>query len=347
VAAGYDDMLTAILILTVAMLAMNVALAVSILGIRFRVRHADIRRRDVGRRWQPRIHDLLAGDADPDALRPLARRIERCDLLDLVARYARRVNGVELERLRTFARPLLPGLASRLRSRHPEERASALQTFGLLGGNPQVLVDALDDPSPLVAMVAASALSTSGEPGPAAAVVAHLDRFELWSPGYLSAMLADGGAVIAGGLRSALADEGASALSRSVAADALRLMRDPASAAIGARVLVGSPDRETAAACLRILEVMGTAADAPTARRYLDHPDFVLRARAAAALGALEAGDGDVAALDEAIDDASPWVALHAAQALSKAGRHDVLRAAAASLRPGAAAAREALAGAP
>jgi HEAT repeat protein len=267
-------------------------------------------------------------------------------VLDLAASYARRLSGLELERLRAFARPLLPGLAPRLRSRHAEERASALQTFGLLGGDPQVLVDALDDPSPLVAMVAASSLCAGGSAAPAAAVVAHLDRFELWSPGYLAAMLADGGAVVGGELRSALADARTSVLARSVAADALRLMRDPAAAAIAARVLESSPDRETAAACLRILEAMGTAGDAPTARRYLDHPHFVLRARAAAALGALEAGDGDVAALDGAIDDESPWVALHAAQALSKAGRHDVLRAAAASLRPGAAAAREALAGA-
>ena len=92
--------------------------------------------------------------------------------------------------------------------------------------------------------------------------------------------------------------------------------------------------------------LMGTAAEAPVARRFLADPDFVLRARAAAALGALEAGDEDLASLDEAIDDESPWVALHAAEALSKAGRHDVLRAAASSLRPGAAAAREALGGA-
>jgi hypothetical protein len=339
-------MLTAILILTVAMLSMNVALAASILGIRVRARRADSRRRDVVRRWQPRIHDLLAGDADPDTLRLQARRIERCDLLDLAAGYARRVGGVELRRLRDFARPLLPHLGPRLSCRRPEERASAVQTFGLLGGSPEVLLDALDDPSPLVAMVAASALSASGEAGVAAAVVARLDRFELWSPGYLSAMLADGGAPAAGALRAALAHEGSSGFTRSVAADALRLLRDPASAPIAVRALEQAPDRETAAACLRLLESMGTAADAPTVRRFLGDPDFVLRARAAAALGALEAGDGDVAALDEAIDDESPWVALHAAEALWRAGRHDVLRAAAGSLRPGAAAAREVLSGA-
>jgi hypothetical protein len=339
-------MLTAILILTLAMLAMNVALAVSILGIRVRARHAAARREDVGRRWRPRIHDLLAGEADPDRLCLLARRTERCDLLELVADYGHRVGGIELQRLREFSRPLLPHLGTRLRSRHPEERGSALQTFGLLGGDAQVLVEALDDPSPLVAMVAASSLCAAGEPGPAAAVIARLDRFELWSPGYLSAMLADGGAPAADGLRERLADEGATPLVRSVAADALRLRRDPASVPVAARVLEGSPDRETAAACLRVLEAMGTGADAPTVRRYLDDPDFVLRARAAAALGALETDDRDVAALDGAIDDESPWVALHAAQALSRAGRHDVLRAAAASLRPGAAAAREALGGA-
>jgi HEAT repeat protein len=159
-------------------------------------------------------------------------------------------------------------------------------------------------------------------------------------------MLSEGGASMVDHLRKALGSSDAPARTRGVAADALRLLRDPASADEAAAVLERGTDREVAAACLRLLEVLGTANHAPTVRRFVHDDDFVLRALAVTALGALGTGDDDARLLDEALDDPSPWVALHAARALHNADRLDILRRAAASRRPGADAAGEILLGA-
>jgi len=217
---------------------------------------------------------------------------------------------------------------------------------------PDRLVAALDDKSPLVAIVAATALSEMGDRELSAEVVSHLERFELWSPAFLASMLASGGTAMGEQLRSCLECETEPAMTRSVAADALRLMRDAGSADVAVAVLETTGDREVAAACLRLLEALGTAAHVDVVRGFTVGEDYVLRAYAITAyaitaLGALATGDGDVDLLDFAIDDPSPWVALHAARALRVAGRKDVLRRVAASRRPGTGAAREVLLGEP
>jgi HEAT repeat protein len=338
-------MLTVIVLTTVAMLALNLVLAASIVGLRLRVRNSELRRSILQKRWRPRILQLLAGETTAEVLLPVVRRGDRRHLVELLTEYAKRISGIELDRLRSFGAPLLSRLREDLRSRRPEDRARAVQAVGLLGDSEQIpiLVSALCDPSPLVAMVGATALCETHDAEAASHVITHLDRFELWSTGFLASMLAGGGPVMSGTLRGCLADDTATPLARAAAGDALRLLRNPAAAAVAANVLAVPCDREVAAASLRILESLGTAEHVDIVRPLTESSDFVLRAHAISALGSLATGDEDIAILDEAIDDPSPWVALHAARALARAGRDDVLHRATASLRPGAAAAEEVL----
>lgn len=343
------DAMTITLISILAMLVLNVALIGSVVVLRLRVTHRNQARASVMSRWSPRIHQLLAGETSANTLLPLVRRSDRTYLVELATQYGQRVSGIELDRLRSLGRPFLGSVDRSLSSHCAETRARAVQVIGILGGErcADRLVAALDDKSPLVAMVAATALSEMGNSELSAEVVSHLERFELWSPTFLASMLASGGTAMGEQLRSCLECETEPAMTRSVAADALRLMRDAGSADAAVAVLKTTGDREVAAACLRLLEALGTAAHVDVVRGFTVGEDSVLRAYAITALGALATGDGDIDLLDIAIDDPSPWVALHAARALRVAGRQNVLRRVAASRRPGAGAAREVLIGEP
>ena len=327
--------------------ALNVAMAASVGVVRLAVSHQRLSRASVEDRWSPRIRQLLAGETSVSTLLPLVRRGDRRHLVELLTRYGERVSGIELERLQALGRLLLPSAEPGLRSRHPETRARAAQTLAILGGPScdKRLLEALEDESPLVVMIAAKWLCTAREPHLSAAVVSHLEKFDLWSPVYLASMLATAGSHMAGHLREALVSAETPPRTRAVAADALRLLRDPNSADAAMSALGSDVDREVAAACLRLLAVLGTARHAEAVRRFATGDDFVLRALSVTALGALNNGEGDIQILDAALDDPSPWVALHAAAALRAADRIELLRSVAMSLRAGAKAASEVLIG--
>jgi HEAT repeat protein len=327
--------------------ALNVALAASVGVLRLAVSRQRLKRASVEERWSPRIQQLLAGETSVPTLLPLVRRGDSKHLVDLLTRYGERVSGIELERLQALGRFLLPCAEPGLRSRHPETRARAAQTVAVLGGPycAKRLLEALEDESPLVMMVAAKWLCAAGEPHLSAAVVSHLEKLDLWSPVYLASVLGTAGSQMAGHLKEALGSAENAPRTRAVAADALRLLRDPTSADAAVSALKSEVDREVAAACLRLLAVLGTARHAEAVRRFATGDDFVLRALAVTALGALNSGEGDIQILDSALDDPSPWVALHAAAALRAADRIELLRRAARSLRAGAKAASEMLIG--
>jgi hypothetical protein len=339
--------LTLLLVSILTIVALNAALALTMALVRLRLVHRNRSRGAVMARWEPRIQSLLVGESSAATLHPLVRPTDRDHLVEVLTEYGLRLSGVELERLRSFGRPLL-GVAHReLGARQAERRARGVQTLGVLGGPARSadLARMLADESPLVAMVAASWLSLVGDREPAAEVVAHLDRFDLWSPHFLASMLAEGGPTMVEHLRRALADPAAAERSRAVAGDALRLLKDPGAAEVAAGVLRAEPDREIAASCLRILQRVGTADQAGIVRDYASGDDFVLRALAMTALGSLGADEADIALLDDGLDDSSPWVALHAAEALLASDHLEVLRRAAMSRRPGAEAAGEILLG--
>jgi HEAT repeat protein len=329
------------------MLALNVVLAASVVVVRLTVARRRAARDAVRIRWGPRVRQLLAGETSAATLQPLIRRGDRRHLAELLAEYGLRVGGVELERLRTLGPALLGEARKGLRSRMPETRARAVQTVGILGGRTtsSLLAELLDDESPLVALVAAKWLCSTPDCGYAAEVVTHLNRFELWNPVFLASMLSAGGSTMADHLRTALESSETPERTRALAADALRLIRDPAAADAAAAVLRSDAEREVLAACLRLLSGLGTSVHAGAVRRFVEGGDFVLRALAITALGALSDGEGDIRLLDAALDDQSSWVALHAARALRTADRLDVLERVVGTRRRGAAVAGEVLAG--
>ncbi len=279
-------------------------------------------------RWEPKILQVISGEQSPATVRELVEPDEELYFVDLVLRYARRVRGADRTKLRQLAAPYLDQVAKRATGADAERRARAVQTLGELGlpSHADTVVAALDDRSPLVAMIAARALAKKETPQFADAVLARLHRFTSWRPSFLASMLSSMGPEVAPVLRRTLENSAIDPEVRAIAATALRHLHDLDAAAVAAKVIESETQRDLSASCLRLLGTVGGPAHLPIVRRQMASPDFVVRATAAAALGTLgEPGD-----LDQlrrlAVDDESHWVAINAARALREAGDVDVLR---------------------
>jgi len=296
-------------------------------------------------RWRDPVLSAVGDPSLVASVQALVGEDDAVPFLSFIIEYARRVRGEERGVLRTLASPFLPRMAERARSHRTEMRAWAVQTLGTLGlpDHEDVVLAALDDPSPLVAMVAARALAREETPQYADAVLARLDRFTGWNRLFLASMLAAMGAEVSALLRRGLADPEASPAKRAVMAEALRLEGDFAGGDVAAEVLKSADDRELQASVLRLLGAVGRPEHAALVRPLCASPDPILRAQALHALGSL-GDDEDVPLLVGAMDDAEPWPALYAARAARDAGGRDALRRVVAEGRPAASLARQVLA---
>lgn len=305
-----------------------VAGGLALAAVLLRARNERRRRRweRLERRWEEPVLAVVAGVARPGSFWRLVARTDRLDCVNFLLRFTRRLAGAERRIIEDLAAPYLDLVAARLGHREPERRARAVQTLSLLGRRryARALVRALDDPSPLVAMVAARALARRESPDFAAAILDRLHRFETWRPSFLASMLASVGPALAPALMAALADRDRNPRARCVAADALRELHDPAAADVAARVLDDARDRDLQAAVLALLADVGRDEHLPVIRRYLASPEAIVRARAASALGHIGAPE-DTESLAGALNDPSPWVALRAAEALRESGAEDAL----------------------
>lgn len=272
-------------------------------------------------RWEQILLDILAGNKTADELHRLIQKKERLYFVDFLLRFARLLKGREIETIKDLARPYLDRIHRRLKAKDPERRARAVQTLGYLGLEEygDELVRTLDDPSPLVALIATQSLADKNYPQYINPIIAKLHRFENWSQTYLTSILVSVGSAIVPNLRVSLADSSLNPSVRAIVCDALREMNDFASADIANSILEIPVDRELTAACLRMLARTGRPTHLKTIRALIHSEDDVIRIQAIKALGQL--GDAeDRQSLANAIRDASPWVALQAARGLLETG---------------------------
>lgn len=296
-------------------------------------------------RWETRTVEVLTEATQPEQLWALVDRRDRLRFLNFLLRFARRLTGTERRRVDELAAPYLDLLLPQLRARSPERRARAIQTLTTLGSLKYAsqVVRSLDDPSPLVAMVAARSLARRERPDFAAAILRRLHRFGHWRPSFLASMLASIGPAVAPALRQAFADRSFEPKSRGVAADALRELNDYASAEVAGAVLDETTDRELLVATLGLLAQVGRNDQVAAIRRHLAHQEPIVRSRVMSVLGRIGTAE-DAETLVAAFDDPSPWVALRAAEALHES-RNPALARLAASDHPRSALARQMLAG--
>lgn len=286
-------------------------------------------------RWDPLILRVLEGTSDGTDLLKLVGPDEHLRFLDYLLSYARRIRGNEVRNLERMARPFLPLLVERTRGGGEERRARAVQTLAVLGmpAHAAVVRDALDDPSPLVSMIAAKGLVTSGLPEATSLILRRIDRYRDWHPAFLSGLLADAGAEAAPLLRSTLSHRDGPSWVGAVVAQALATLRDLESADVAARILSPSQPTNLLVACLDILAKVGEGRHREAVVHLLDHPDPAVRTHALEALRNV-GSTVDWSRFSAALEDESPWVALEAARGLRSMGALEPLRALAASGSP-------------
>lgn len=285
--------------------------------------------------WQPLVLDALAGGT---AL-PAVAAADADRFVDYLLRFHQRLRGTEQQRVRELARPHLAAIVRHATTGDPEQRARAVHTLGLLAAEQHVplLLAALADPAPLVAMTAARSLAHTGDTAHLPALLDAVPRFPLWSTRYLATLLTRARGAAGPLLRTALVDPARPERTRQIVAAALALLHDPGAAACAAQVAADTTaGRELRAAALHLLAVTGTALQAAVPRALLTGADELLRGRAAAALAATGSA-ADAPALLALLDDPSVWVAAQAARALRQLGGEADLQRLAAAGHPRAA----------
>jgi HEAT repeat protein len=320
------------------------------LVLHMRAKRVEARKRALQERW--RNHLLAAGTGEglpngsgQDPLPPVAER-DRILLLDLITEYARAVDGPERKAVVALAAPHLEALDPLLDEDDPYERAYALDLLGELGYDQarERLARGLDDPSGLVAMVAARAFARQGDPEYVPLILARLHAFQNWSPGYLASLLAGFGSDASPALRTLATDPYTAPRLRAVAFQALRELNDTESVPRAVRMLPEEGDPEVQAEMIRLVGELGSPEQLASVRAYAASPAPFVRAAAIRAISSLsDRRTSDLETVARGLDDPSPWVALQAAHGLVDLGRRDELEHLAESRSPRAELAAEVL----
>jgi hypothetical protein len=341
----WHETVFAVLVASVGLLALlSLAFAANVLILRMVNDRTARRWARLEKEWEEPVLRVLD---DPDSASDLWDRVEERDQLrfvDFLLRWSRRVRGGEEETFQRVALPFLEPFTRALSASRVEERTRAVETLGTLG-LPRYETDvlaALDDESPLVAMVAARSLAKARLARHAPPILRHLHRFPDWNRNFLASMLAAMGPAAAPALRTTASDPATPPWVGAVAIEALRHLSDPEAADVAAAIVARTDDREFLAAALRLLTEVGRPEHLDVVRARTTSSDFVIRAHALSALGML-GGRDDVSILQNAVEDPSPWVAIHAARGLQAAGAVEPLRALARSSHPRATLARQIL----
>lgn len=329
VAEGLTVAQTALVVLSViivALFAVTMAFSIYTIVLRIRNERRDRLWRDLTERWEAPVLDAIMEPEAVPAVWPQVPDRYRLHFVQFVLEYTRRVRGEERRTLARLAEPYLDSIAERLDDRRAEIRTRAVQTLGTLGlpKYADQVMAGLDDPSPLVSMVAARSLARRDHPEFAPVVMKHLARFDGWNPRFLASMLAAMGPEASQTFRQGLADPATPAWLRAVEAEALRMQLDPASGDIAVEALGNTTDRELVASLLRLIAAVGRPEHVSLIRGFCTDADPVIRAHALHALGELGT-DADIPMLLDAMSDPSPWVALHAARGVREAGGSKML----------------------
>ena len=337
---------------SIALVLLAIALAGAVLVLHWRESRRAAAWAMTERRLEPVILQALSGDAPPEEVWAAVRPGEEyASVRYLLDRFARNLKGAELDRVREIALPMLGPIARDARDREPQVRARAIQMLATLGLEryEALIAESLADPSPAVVLVSMQALARRGDALHAPAILASLDRVRVWSPGFLSRILAWMGPEAVPHLAERYRDPGAAPEVRAICADALRQIGVPVVADVAAQVLgemvelIAPPvdegsdeltqpgrltsgevtavgeEREIVLHSLRLLGDWGHSAHLPLLRRFARSPDPVVRSLGIAALGRI-GGTADVPTLSAAIEDPSRWVAMHAAVGLRDLG---------------------------
>lgn len=331
-----DRLLLFIVVCTLVFFLLSLVFAFFILIQRYLNIRLHQRWKNLVGKWEEEIVLVLSGEHEASILLDRVRKRERLYFLDFLTRYAQRFIGEERILITQLAQPFLPLLMRRVKKGDAEQRARAVRTLSILDhqGYQEAIVQALEDSSPMVAMIAMqSLLRERPDRVQLEAILHNLHRFENWSSTSLATLLANVGSSAIPSLQEAYSNPSTPQRVRAVAAEALRELHDFSAADLAEEILQSETNRDLLASSLRLLADVGQPKHIDVIRKLCMSEDDVVRAQAVRSLGNF--GDvQDVETLRLMINDPSTWVAYYAALSLKKLGESGVLEEIASSEHP-------------
>jgi HEAT repeat protein len=267
--------------------------------------------------WDVTVEYIARGLAKADTLHFNIQSNQQLVLLDYL--YKSAINEIRDERKPVYAmlaQPYLSQLETRVLEGDVWQRARAIRTIAELGGKDQggVIVKALDDPAPHVAMTAARAYARL-KLGPIEPLLERIESFQVWDRRLLQMTLTSLGVGEAPALHACFADAKQPARTRAVCADTLARLDYPETNDTAIAVLDAETDVDLRAAALRLIRRPASDAHRTIIRSLCVAEDSVVRAQAIACLARI--GDhADIEMLEGALADLSPWVVLNATKGL-------------------------------
>lgn len=277
-------------------------------------------------KWNPLISAVIAGFLPPQSLVEKVEENEKLFFVDYLMRYISKLEGDTKNILCNMALPYLEQLVSRMKTGDEEQRARAILTLSTMGFETyqHVVVQAIDDPSPVVAMLASRSLADKGAIQYLDLVLSKIALFRSWSPHYLSTMLESLARSQPTLLLKRLRTHAYPKWVQAVILKALSQLHCSEALPVAADLLKTESDRDIQVAALQLLAQLGHSEYRALVRSKTQHPDFVIRLHAIKALSQI--GDqSDAELFTQCLEDNSQWVALHAAEALKNIGKLDVL----------------------
>lgn len=205
----------------------------------------------------------------------------------------------------------------------PEYRAIGLRAITAFGDS-QTLeqsVSFLDDPSPLVALVATRGLIQSGNRDLKLCILDHLGRITKFSAQLSASLLKEMGPDMIPQFRTIAKDESAPRDLRKTVIETLISLTDNGFCDIIVSDILSrkEEDPEILRACLDFLSKLGAPKHAAAVRPFLDHKDFFGRVYACIAIGEL-GSRSDIPKLRQLFSEQNSWVSFRAAEALHQLG---------------------------
>lgn len=276
--------------------------------------------------WEPLLLDYIRAELPPEQIWAQVEARHELYFIDYLMRTALNYPPGR-EAFQILARPFLPALTARLTAQRgdAEQRARAVQTLTLLGNSEQhgVLLQTLEDPAPLVTLLAALALSQARLHRAAPAILNQLPRLADWHLGLLSQLLSRMGPDVAPLILNYL-ESADNPEAQTVCLQVLTTQNHAPGVQAAVRLLSDSDKVNVQVAALNLLGQLGQAEHLPLIRSHYHSPYFAVRLAVIRALYRQQHPE-DTALFQQAFEDSSHWVAMQAAQALKATGQEHVL----------------------
>ena len=315
--------MTIVLTIVIVLFAWAVALALLAVFMRMGRSRTERRRLAVELAWREPV-DALVLDHTP---LPQVPQRERRVVLELLLRYRALLRGPEAARITDCleAQGYVEEAVAGLHSRSRWKRATSAAQLGRMRSDAATaaLVGLMEDESDDVRMVAARSLAAIGDPSAVQALTAALADPSRWTATTVATDLVEMGTpAVPTLLEIADADASGDPSAREAAVTAVRVLgeiRDLRAEPVLIRLLTSADDLDLRARAAAALGAVGGSQTPPALRTALRDDAWQVRAQAASSLGAL--GDrGSIEALSTAIEDPNWWVRRNCAEALGELG---------------------------